>query len=249
MDKPAKHFALTVEIKACFAESRKSAGKRTLKQLLANKGINVGLYLIRKIMVREGLESRQPKKYRHTNSQSGAIFENVLDRKFTPDAETTVLCGDTTYIRVGDVWCYLAVVINLLNRQVVGWQFSSRHDAQLVVAALNHAMLNTPRTKKMLFHSDQGSIYGSDLFTQAVAKHRLTQSMSRRGNCWDNAPMERWFRSFKWEWMPKMGYRDFQGSREDIRAYIFYYNHIRPHSYNQGLPPSSINTTYRGLLN
>ncbi|MDG6472525.1 IS3 family transposase [Glaesserella parasuis] len=172
-----------------------------------------------------------------------------MNRSFTPDAQTTVLCGDTMYIKVNGVWCYLAVVINLLNRQVVGWKLNRHHDAQLVVDALNHAMLQTKRTKTMLFHSDQGSIYGSKQFTQCVQKHKLTQSMSRRGNCWDNAPMERWFRSFKYEWMTYGGYVDFESAVNDVKDYVMYYNHIRPHSYNQGFLPILAEKTYRGLLN
>ncbi|MCT8548223.1 integrase core domain-containing protein [Glaesserella parasuis] len=101
----------------------------------------------------------------------------------------------------------------------------------------------------MLFHSDQGSIYGSKQFTQCMQNYKLTQSMSRRGNCWDNAPMERWFRSFKYEWMTYGGYVDFESAVNDVKDYVMYYNHIRPHSYNQGLPPILAEKTYRGLLN
>lgn len=248
-EKPEKHTALAVEIKAIFDESRGSAGKRTIKRQLAMKGILVGLYLVAKLMKQQHLVSKQPKKHRHYDKEQGDIFSNHLVRQFTPKANTTVLCGDTTYIRIAGVWCYLAVVINLFNRQVVGWKLSHHHDAQLVVDALNHTMLNVPRSEKMYFHSDQGSIYGSRLFTQTVKHYGLTQSMSRRGNCWDNAPMERWFRSFKYEWMFKDGYTDFNSALKDIQAYVMYYNYKRPHSHNQGLPPVWAKTTYRGLLN
>lgn len=95
----------------------------------------------------------------------------------------------------------------------------------------------------MYFHSDQGRIYGSRLFTQTVQNHGLTKSMSRWGNCWDNAPMERWLRSFKYEWMFKGGYADFSSAINDIRAYVMYYNYKRPDSYNQGLPSVLVKTT------
>lgn len=110
-------------------------------------------------------------------------------------------------------------------------------------------MLSTVKTERMLFHSDQGSIYASEGFIQCVKQHGLTQSMSRKGNCWDNSPMERWFRSFKYEWMVRGGYASFESALDDIREYIFYYNHIRPHRYNQGFPPKLTKTTYQGLLN
>ena len=103
---------------------------------------------------------------------------------------------------------------------MVGWKLSRHHDAQWVIDALNHAMLQTKRRKTMLFHSDQGSIYGSKQFTQCVQNHKLTQSMSRRGNCWDNAPMERWFRSFKYEWMAYGGYVDFESAVNDVKDYL-----------------------------
>ena len=232
-----------------FEASRQSAGKRTVQSGLKQKGIRAGLPLIRNLMTQQGLLSKQPQKWHNRNKETGQVFANHLNREFTPDSQTTVLCGDMTYIKVNGVWCYLAVVINLLNRQVVGWKLSRHHDAQLVVDALNHAMLQTKRTKTMLFHSDQGSIYGSKQFTQCVQNHKLTQSMSRRGNCWDNAPMERWFRSFKYEWMAYGGYMDFESAVNDVKDYVMYYNHTRPHSYNQGLPPILAEKTYRGLLN
>nr|WP_269199503.1 IS3 family transposase [Gallibacterium anatis] len=163
--------------------------------------------------------------------------DNLMRRTFSPDCQTTVLCGDTTYLKVNGEWHYLAVVLNLAQRQVVGWRLQREHNADLVVEALNPAMLTTARTKEMILYSDQGSIYRSYPFTQCVKCHGLIQSMSRRGNCWDNAPMDRWFRSFKYEWMLKGGYASLSAAKEDIKNYVFYYNTVRPHAYNQGLPP------------
>ena len=184
---PQKHTAFSVEIKSLFVESRGSAGKRTLRNLLKRKGIFVGLYLIQKLMKQQELFSKQPQKWQNRNKENGQIFANHLNREFTPNADTTVFCGDTTYLKVNGIWCYLAVVINLCNRQVVGWKLSRHHDSELVVDALHHAMLNVKKTAKMIFHSDQGSIYGSKVFCKTVQDYGLTQSMSRRGNCWDNA--------------------------------------------------------------
>ena len=230
---------MAVEIKALFDESRGSAGKRTLKARLKSKGIEVGLALIRQLMKQQGLVSKQPQKRWRTGTseQASTLFNNVLNRQFSPCADTTVLCGDTTYLKVQGEWHYLAIVMNLAQRQVVGWRLQKQHNSRLVVEALNHAMLTTERTRKMLFHSDQGSIYGSESFIRCVKQHGLIQSMSRRGNCWDNAPMERWFRSFKYEWMLKGGYSSLDEAKDDIKHYVFYYNRVRPHSYNQGLPP------------
>ncbi|WKT01086.1 IS3 family transposase [Gallibacterium salpingitidis] len=237
--KPNKYGRLSLEIKALFDESLGSAGKRTLKARLQHKGIEVGLALIRKLMKQQGLESKQPKKrYSYPFAEGQTMpFNHLLNRQFTPDSQTTVLCGDTTYLKVNGEWHYLAVVLNLAHRQVVGWRLQREHNADLVVEALNHAMLTTARTKEMIFHSDQGSVYRNYPFTQCVKRHGLIQSMSRRGNCWDNAPMERWFRRFKYEWMLKEGYDSLSAAKEDIKNYVFYYNTVRPHAYNQGLPP------------
>ncbi|MCW9710623.1 IS3 family transposase [Avibacterium sp. 21-586] len=150
--KPNKHLGLAVEIKALFDESRGSAGKRTLKVRLKSKGIEVGLALIRKLMKQQGLVSKQPqKRWRQgTLEKASTLFHNVLNRQFNPTSETTVLCGDTTYLKVQGEWHYLAVVMNLAHRQVVGWRLQKQHDSMLVVGALNHAMLTTERTRDVV---------------------------------------------------------------------------------------------------
>ena len=162
---------MAVEIKALFDESRGSAGKRTLKARLKSKGIEVGLALIRQLMKQQGLVSKQPQKRCRTGTseQVSTLFNNVLNRQFSPCADTTVLCGDTTYLKVQGEWHYLAIVMNLAQqgewhylaivmnlaqRQVVGWRLQKQHNSRLVLEALNHAMLTTERTGKMLFHSD-----------------------------------------------------------------------------------------------
>lgn len=183
---------LSVEIKAVFEESRDSAGKRSIQKILQMRGIQVGLYLVSKIMKQLKLKSKQPRKKHYGKyGVENKPFENILARNFNPSEEMTVLCGDTTYIKVKGEWHYLAVVLNLNYRQVVGWKLNPKQDAKLVVDALNQAMLRSIGAKNILFHSDQGSIYGSDKFTQCVKQYGITQSMSRRGNCWDNASMER----------------------------------------------------------
>lgn len=240
-----RYLALKVAITALFQRSRHSAGKRTLRAMLKQEGFNVGVYLIAKLMKSLGLVSKQPQKKPRYAMQPHQVFNNRLNRAFAPEKEQTVLCGDVTYIKVKGAWCYLAGVLDLYRRRLMGWQFGRTQDASLISGALRHAMLTLKPNKQdvVLFHSDQGSIYGSEAFTACVKRYGLTQSMSRRGNCWDNAPMERWFRSFKYEWMPKGGYADFEEALRDIAAYVRYYNHSRPHSFNQGDPPLAVKTT------
>ena len=148
-------------------------------------------------------------------------------------------CGDVTYIWTGTRWAYLAVVLDLFARKPVGWAMSNSPDSNLTCQALTMAFESRGRPKNVMFHSDQGSHYTSRQFRQHIWRYRLTQSMSRRGNCWDNAPMERFFRSLKTEWIPTTGFRSFNEAKNSITDYIIgYYSELRPHSYNGDLTPN-----------
>ena len=139
----------------------------------------------------------------------------------------------------GGRWYYLAVVLDLYRRRVVGWALSSKADAELAVRALEMAYEQRARPEGILFHSDQGSQYASRLFRQRLWRYRMVQSMSRRGNCWDNAPMERLFRSLKMEWVPTLGYENETVAKKDLGFYLMdYYNWMRPHAFNDGIPPA-----------
>ena len=132
----------------------------------------------------------------------------------------------------------MAVVLDLFSRRVVGWAMSARPDAALTCKALALAYEQRGKPKGLLFHSDQGSQYASAKFRQHLWRYRITQSMSRRGNCWDNAPMERVFRSLETEWIPNLGYPTFGQAQRDISDYLMgHYNNDRPHQYNHGLSP------------
>lgn len=129
--------------------------------------------------------------------------------------------------------------MDLYARRVVGWALSNKPDADLVVKALDMAYEQRGKPQGLLFHSDQGSQYGSRQFRQRLWRYRMRQSMSRRGNCWDNAPMERVFRSLKTEWIPTVGYMTAQEAHRDISHYLMHrYNWTRPHQFNNGLAPA-----------
>ncbi|AEA65110.1 ISPsy24, transposase orfB [Burkholderia gladioli BSR3] len=130
-------------------------------------------------------------------------------------------------------WHYLAVVLDLFTRRVVGWAFSTRPDADLVVQALEMAYEQRGRPQGLLFHSDQGGQYASRKFRQRPWRYRIQHSMIRRGNCWDSSRMER--RSFRTEWLPSVGYMSAQEAHRDISHYLMHrYNWIRPHQFNYG---------------
>ncbi len=171
---------------------------------------------------------------------------NILNRAFDVEAPNQVWCGDITYVWTQGKWHYLVVVPDLYARRVVGWALSEKPNADLVVKALDVANEQRGKPQGLLFHSDQGSQYGSRQFRQRLWRSCMRQSMSRRGNCWDNAPMERVFRSLKSEWIPTTGYLTEQQAQRDISLYLMgYYNWIRPHHFNDGLDPAKAEEKFK----
>jgi putative transposase len=201
-------------------------------------GESVGRYKARSLMRENELESKLPGKHRYKPALSPSdIAPNRLDREFEVSGADQVWCGDITYVWSGSCWLYLALVTDLYKRRIVGWACSKSPDTDLAVAALRMAYESRGRPKKVMFHSDQGCQYTSVRFRQCLWSYQMIQSMSRRGNCWDNAPMERVFRSFKTEWMPKNGYPEYEQAERDIHGFIRYYNYQRGHSYNDYVAP------------
>ena len=191
-------------------------------------------------MKRLELVSCQLPKHRYKRaSQEHVAIPNKLERQFQAERPNQVWCGDVTYIWTGKRWAYLAVVLDLYARKPVGWAMSYSPNSQLTTKALTMAYELRGKPKQVMFHSDQGSHYTSRYFRQVLWRYQITQSMSRRGNCWDNAPMERFFRSLKTEWVPETGYHSYEQARLAITDYIIgYYSQVRPHRHNNGLSPN-----------
>ncbi|WP_141709977.1 IS3 family transposase [Vibrio tasmaniensis] len=235
----ASRIRLASQIKELFNMSRGSAGSRTLVSMLSEEGIKAGRFKVRQIMREADLMSKQPgsHRYRHAKVERPDI-PNLLKREFSVSTPNRVWCGDITYIWSGSKWTYLAVVLDLFSRRVVGWSLSDKPDTELVSKALGMAWEQRGCPKNVMFHSDQGCQYSSRKYRQRLWRYRITQSMSRRGNCWDNAPMERLFRSLKTEWIPATGYLTQAQAKKDISHYLMsYYNRQRPHQANDGLSP------------
>ena len=231
---------LRSKIQALFKTSRGSAGSRTLRNMMRALGHDMGRFKVRRLMAEAGLVSKQPGSHAYKVAHvERPDIPNHLDRKFDVGAANEVWCGDITYIWADSRWHYLAVVIDLYRRRVVGWAMSTSPDAQLATKALAMAYEQRGKPQGVLFHSDQGCQYASRLFRQRLWRYRMKQSMSRRGNCWDNAPMERLFRSLKSEWIPPLGYLSKTEAVKDISDYLMdYYNWRRPHQFNEGVPPA-----------
>jgi putative transposase len=220
--------------------SRGAAGARTIAGQLTVDGDKIGRYKAKSLMREAGIASKQPRGHRYRIAEEESIIApNHLARKFTVSKANQVWCGDVTYVWSGKQWLYLAVVLDLYKRRVVGWACSTSPDSQLTIQALRMAYESRGCPTGVMFHSDQGCHYTSLACRQQLWRYQIKQSMSRRGNCWDNAPMERFFRSYKTEWMPKECYDDFFEAQRDITKYIQHYNYHRGHSYNQYLNPAA----------
>ncbi|HGE2032843.1 TPA: IS3-like element IS222 family transposase [Pseudomonas aeruginosa] len=236
----ARRVALRSQVNQLFSQSRGSAGSRSILGMLREEGVTIGRFRVRRLMRELGLVSKQPGSHAYKQATvERPDIPNRLNRKFATEHPNQVWCGDITYVWAQGRWHYLAAVLDLHIRRVIGWAFSAKPDAELVIKALDMAYEQRGKPQQVLFHSDQGSQYASRLFRQRLWRYRMQQSMSRRGNCWDNSPMERLFRSLKSEWVPSTGYLTAQEAQRDISHYLMHrYNWIRPHQFNDGLPPA-----------
>jgi putative transposase len=234
-----KRLKLNSLVKSAHCLSKGSAGARSIATMVTDQGYPLSRYRAKGVMTRLNLVSTQLPAHRYKKaSQSHPDIPNLLNREFSPSTPDQVWCGDVTYLWAGHRWSYLAVVLDLYARNVVGWALSHSPDSQLTAKALTMAYEKRGRPSGVMFHSDQGSHYTSTHYRQHLWRYQITQSMSRRGNCWDNAPMERFFRSLKTEWVPNMGYPSFAQVQRSVFEYInYYYKVIRPHQYNGGMPP------------
>lgn len=225
--------ALKVALIKFHKASKGSAGARTLSKDMQGVEHKVGRYMASRLMKEAGISScqRRPHKYKSSGVES-LVAENVLDREFYVADINKVWCADITYIQLGKRWLYFSVVLDLFARRVVGWSYSLVADATLASESLRMAVELRGRPKDVLFHSDQGCQYTSHKFRDELMAHELKQSMSRKGQCWDNAPMERFFGSLKSEWVPEEGYDSEHEARADINRYVTRYNNVRRHSYN-----------------
>lgn len=188
---------------------------------------------VRRIMQDKGLSARRKKRFVVT-TESGhglPVAPNLLARNFEPHRPNEKWVADITYITTREGWLYLAAVMDLFGRRIVGWATSSAIDSALVIEALNMALRRRCPGSQLLHHSDQGSQYASAAFRELLNLHGVTASMSRKGNCWDNACMERFFGSLKGEWLGNTIFPDRQAASLAIFEYIEgFYNTKRRHA-------------------
>ncbi len=237
---------LREQVKTAHELSNGSAGARSIARMVTAQGNPLSRYRATRRMQALGLVSSQQPKHRYKKAEQPHInIPNRLDRQFDVDAPNKVWAGDITYIWTGRRWAYLAIVLDLFARQPVGWALSLNPDSSLTKKALTIAFESRGEPKGVMFHSDQGCQYTSLHFRQQLWCYQMVQSLSRRGNCWDNSPVERFFRSLKTEWVPEVGYRSLVEAKYHITEYIIgYYSHFRPHTHNDGLAPKVVERQY-----
>jgi putative transposase len=193
----------------------------------------VGKARVERLMREHGIWARHKRRWKATtDSKHGLpVAANVVERNFAPEAPNRLWSADLTYLWTDEGWVYLAVVIDLFNREVVGWAIKERMTADIVTDALTMAWFRRRPEPGLIHHSDRGSQYASGVFQALLTEYEMTCSMSRKGNCWDNAPTESFFNSLKNERVHGTRYRTREEARADVFEYIeVFYNRSRRHS-------------------
>lgn len=203
---------------------------------------------VRRIMRASGLRSKVKRRWIRTthSDHEYQVAGNVLDGNFSVDRPDRVWVTDITYVRTGEGWLYLAAVMDLFGRRIIGWSMSKRIDTELVSNALRMALKQRGIGKDLLHHSDRGSQYCSDMYQRTLRKLKITCSMSRKGNCWDNACIESFFGSLKSEWIPGKRYETREEAKKDIFMYIeMFYNRQRRHETLGYVSPAEYERRFR----
>ena len=240
---------LSAKIRGSFLASDRTYGARRVWHDLLATGIECGLHVIERLMRRSGLRAR-PRRRRLPidlgERSTPAIAANVLERQFEASAPNRKWVADFTYVWTAEGWLYVAAVLDLFSRSVVGWSMSAAMTAELVTDALVMAIWRRGRPRELLHHSDRGSQYTSESFQRLMAEHGVACSLSRSGNVWDNAVMESFFSSLKVERVARKIYRTRDQARADVFDYIErFYNPRRRHSTIGYLSPMEFEAKVR----
>lgn len=231
---------LIEKIKSIFVKSKCAYGTRRIRKALNKDNIIISRRRVGKLMKKAKLYCKTKRKFRvTTDSKHGLpIAPNLLGRNFYSKASNKAWCGDITYIPTKEGWLYLAVVIDLYSRKIVGWSMDKNMKTNLVNDALSMAIWSRKPGKGLIWHTDRGSQYASDAHRLLLDQHDIKQSMSRKGNCWDNAVSESFFHSLKTELVHHEKYKTREEARLSILEYIeIFYNRVRLHSYNDYMSP------------
>lgn len=244
-DREIENAQIYHDILEIFLGSRRSMGARRIaKQLTKLYGRNINRKRVARLMKENGLVPKGRKKFVVTTDSKDSvnIFPNRLGREFTAERRNRKLVSDTTYIATEEGWLYLAAIMDLYGRKIVGMAVSRNNNKDLVIEALEDAVrrIGKDELKGCILHSDRGSTYASNEYVEKLKEYGMIGSMSRTGNCWDNAPIESFWGRMKVEWIEGL-YKTREEARDDLMEYIWgYYNTGRLHSTNDYKTPAEV---------
>jgi putative transposase len=236
------------KVQRYFAQGRGTYGTRRIKHLLAQEGLQVSRRRIGRWLAQAGLRCTTRRKYKAptTAGQAQTVAPNQLNREFTVHAPDKVYVGDITYLPTGEGWLYLAVVLDLCSRAVVGWSMAHHMRTALVTQALTMAIGQRRPAAGLIMHTDRGSQYGAESYRQLLTQHGMQPSMSRKGNCWDNAVAESFFHTLKTELIYLEDFETHEHAQTAVFEYIeVFYNRQRCHSANGYLAPLAYEQTLK----
>ena len=237
--KPSKrkqyNFILLCAMKEVHFESEEVYGAERIHNAVQLKGFVCGIRLIERLMKVAKISSKIKAKYRCQTTDSNHDFKispNILDRNFRTTKPNEAWVSDITYVEVGGIWMYLCTIMDLFNREIIGWSLERTLETSLLIKTFEKAVQLRKPKAGCKFHSDRGVQYASHEFRRILEKYNMIQSMSRKGNCWDNAPAESFFKTIKVERIYHRHYLTIEEARSDLFEYIeIFYNRIRLHSY------------------
>lgn len=241
---------LEVEIKAAHERTRETYGPERLQADLADNGIQVGIHRIKRMRKKLGLRCKQKRKFKATTDSNHAlpVAPNQLDRQFTVAAPNKAWVTDITYIATDEGWLYLAGIKDLFNGELVGYAMDTRMTQNLVMQALFRAVAAKRPGKELIHHSDRGSQYCSHAYQKLLRQFGMQVSMSRKGNCWDNAPMESCWGSLKTELVHHRRFVTREQAKREITEYIeIFYNRIRKQVRLGHLSPAAFRQQYYAI--
>ena len=235
----AEELHLHRRAKQLFKDSRDSLGSRELSKKLKQEGLDCGRYKTGNIMKKLNLKVKQRVAFKVTTKRkhSDNVADNLLNQNFNPTGPNEIWAGDVTYLKTAEGWMYLAIVMDLFSRRIVGWSIDKHMKQALVNRALISAYNLRRPPKGVVFHSDRGSQYTSKHFQKLLKSYGIRSSMGDVGACWDNAVVERFFGSLKHDWILKVHQPTREHMKQDVSAYIKYYNLQRLHTSNRDMSP------------
>ena len=224
---------LLVRIRDAYVRGRGTYGSPRVTAELKSKGIPCGKNRVAQLMKSNGIKAKTKRRFKATTKSKHdfLVADNLLNQRFSADEANKVWVSDITFIRTREGWLYLAAILDVFNRQIVGWSIDSKLSHELLADALRKALRNRKPERGVMFHSDRGTQYASYAFRDLMERYGFVQSMSSSGNCYDNALMESFFHTLKTELIYFEKYQTRQEARGSIFEYIeLFYNRVRRHS-------------------